>query len=139
MNRKEFLGVLSAGAVAAACGSCMGGCKPLDNNVPSAPTNVDFTLNLGDAANAALRSNGGYVYKDGLIVARTSGGTYVAVSSICTHAGSTVYYDGVHSEFHCPSHGSNFGTNGAVIDGPASSPLARYNTALNGTSLRVYS
>jgi len=139
MDRKEFLSVLGLGAAVIACGSCVGGCKPLDDNVPSAPTNVDFTLNLADAANSALKSNGGYVYHNGIIVARTSNGSYVALSSICTHQGGTVFYDSATNEFHCPNHGSNFATDGSVINGPASSPIARYTTALSGTSLRVRS
>ncbi len=125
------------GAAAIACGACFDGCKPED--VPSAPTNVNFTLDLTAPANAALNSNGGYVYHDGIIVARTSGANYVAVSQVCTHAGSTIYFDLSINQFHCPSHGSTFATDGTVTGGPASSNLARYNTTLTGTSLRVFS
>ena len=138
MDRKEFLTMLGMGAAAVACSCCLGGCQP-NSGVPSAPTNVDFTLDLTDSANGALKSNGGYLYKNGVIVARTVGGQYVAVSSICTHAGGTVYYDSNGNRFHCPVHGSNFGTDGSVINGPAGSPLMKYNTALNGNSLHVYS
>jgi cytochrome b6-f complex iron-sulfur subunit len=100
---------------------------------------VDFTLNLNDAANSALKTNGGYLYNNGLIVAHTIHGTYIAVSSACTHAGTSVYYDSGSDVFHCPSHGSNFRLDGSVINGPAGSPLATYHTSLNGASLRVYS
>ncbi len=138
MDRKEFLSLLGVGAVAAACSACLGACKT-DTGVPSAPTNVDFTLDLTDPANGSLKTNGGYIYKSGVIVARTVAGTYVAVSSTCTHAGGTVYYDAGGNRFHCPVHGSNFATDGTVLNGPAGSPLMRYNTSLNGTSLRIYS
>ncbi|MFI5253809.1 MAG: ubiquinol-cytochrome c reductase iron-sulfur subunit [Bacteroidota bacterium] len=138
MKRKEFLSVLGLGAAAIACGSCLDGCKPLDN-IPSAPTNVDFTLNLADPANNALKNNGGYQYNNGIIIARTGSGTYVAVSSACTHAGASVIFDVANNRFYCPSHGSAFRTDGSVLNGPAGSPLARYNTSLTGNSLRVYS
>jgi cytochrome b6-f complex iron-sulfur subunit len=136
MDRKEFLATLGIGAAAIACSYCFGGCKSNDN-VTGPPTNVDFTLDLNNAAYAALKNNGGYIYNAGVIVARTSTGSFVAVSQTCTHQGTTVQFDG--SQFVCPAHGSIFKTDGSVARGPAGSPLARYNTSLNGNSLRVYS
>ena len=138
MNRKEFLSTLGLGAAAVACSYCLNGCKPLDNPI-TAPTNVDFTLDLSSSASGALKANGGYLYNGGLIVARTVNGTYVALSQICTHAGGTVQYVPSTNSFYCPNHGSSFATNGSVLSGPAASPLTSYHTSLNGTSLRVYS
>ena len=138
MDRKEFLSTLGLGAAALACSYCLNGCKPLDNPI-TAPTNVDFTLDLTTPANAALNTNGGYLYQGGVIVARMASGTYVALSQTCTHAGGTVQYIASSNRFYCPSHGSVFGTDGSVVTGPASSPLARYTTTLTGTSLRVHS
>ncbi len=137
MNRKEFLSAFGLGAAALACSYCLDGCKVNDTGV-TAPTNVDFTLDLSSQANANLNSVGGYAYNSGVIVAHASSG-FVALSSACTHQGSTVYYDVASDSFLCPSHGSRFATNGSVLRGPASSPLAQYHTSLNGTSLRVYS
>ncbi len=140
MDRKEFLSLLGLGAAAMTCSYFLAGCTPNSSNLITAPpTNVDFTLNLTDPANAALKNNGGYIYQNGIIVARTINGDYVAVSQTCTHQGGTVYYDKAGNEFHCPVHGSNFATNGSVINGPAASPLMKYSTSLSGTSLRVYS
>ncbi len=138
MDRKEFLSTLGLGAAALACSYCLNGCQPLDNPV-TAPANVDFTLDLTSDANAPLKKDGGYIYQNGVIVARTSGGSYVAVSQTCTHAGGTVEYIASTNDFFCPNHGSNFATNGAVVNGPASSPLKQYATVLTGTSLRVHS
>jgi cytochrome b6-f complex iron-sulfur subunit len=138
MNRKEFLSTIGLGAAAVACSYCLNGCSPLSNPI-TAPTNVDFTLDLNVPANAALKTNGGYVYNGGVIVARTTSGAYVAVSQLCTHAGGTVQYVPSSNSFYCPNHGSNFATNGSVLNGPATSSLGTYHTALTGTSLRVYS
>lgn len=138
MDRKAFLSLCGIGAAAFAATYCFGGCKPMDS-APTAPTGIDFTLNLSEPANAALNSNGGYLTKNGVIVARTMAGIYVAVSQSCTHAGTTVQYEGSANHFHCPNHGSNFATDGAVVNGPAASPLTKYNTSLNGTMLRVFS
>jgi len=138
MDRKEFLSMIGLGAAAYVCSYCLTGCQPLDNPI-TAPTNVDFTLDLTAAANAPLKTNGGYIYNGGVIVARTTNGSYVAVSQKCTHQGSNVQYVSSGDSFYCPSHGSDFATNGGVVRGPASSPLTAYHTTLSGTSLRVYS
>ena len=139
MKRKEFLSALGLGAVAITCASCLGGgCKPLDS-VPTAPTNVDFTISLTDPRYSALNNNGGFAYKDGLIIARTSSGKYWAVSSVCTHAGGTVTFVASNNQFYCASHGSVFAVDGSVLSGPAPSSLAQYKTSLSGNSLRVYS
>ncbi len=137
MDRKGFLSTLGLGAAAVTCQYCLGGCKNPD--AITGPTNVNFTLDLTQPANTALNQNGGYVYNGGVIVARTVNGAYVAVSQACTHQGNTVVYDKTYNQFFCPAHGSRFGTDGSVINGPASSPLTRYNTQLNGNLLKVYS
>ncbi len=138
MDRKEFLASLGIGAAFIAYSTCVEGCN-VQNPVSSAPSNVDFTLDLTAAANNSLKTSGGYVYNQGIIVARTTAGTYVAVYSVCPHAGATVQYDSRNNRFNCPAHGSNFSTTGSLINGPANTGLKQYNTSLNGTSLRVYS
>lgn len=138
MDRKEFLALLGTGTAVVLCSAFLKACKPLDQ-ITSPPTNVDFTLDLNASANSALKTVGGYVYNDNIIVAHVADGSYVAVSSICTHQGGTVAYQTNGNEFHCPNHGSNFSTNGSVINGPATSSLTTYKTSLNGSMLRVTS
>jgi len=138
INRKEFLSLVGLSSAAIALTYCFGGCQP-KNMIPTAPSNVDFTLDLTNAAYSTLKSDGGYIYNDGIIVAKTVNGSYIAVSQYCTHAGGTVVYDKNINEFYCPVHGSLYSTNGSVVQGPAASPLVKYNTSLTGNSLRVYS
>ena len=137
MDRREFLAFLGIGAATAVCSQCLTGCKKSDAGV-TAPTSVDFTLDLTNSAYATLRSVGGYVYNNGVIVAHAPTG-YIAVSSTCTHQGATVQYELGSNSFYCPAHGSRFAAGGAVLNGPASNPLAKYNATLNGNSLRVFS
>ena len=143
MDRKEFLAQLGLTSAAIFAGACLGGCSKDDNggggSVPPPPTGVDFTLNLNDAANAALGTAGGFIYRSSIIVARTQANTYIAVSQACTHQGTSVVFEGANNRFFCSAHGSTFSTTGAVTTGPAGAPLTRYNTALSGTNLRVFS
>lgn len=150
MKRHEFLAALgvSAGTVIFApfLVSCSKGDSltpaPVTNNPPPNPgggsTSVDFTLDLTQAANSALNTDGGSLLKSGIIIGRTVGGGFVAVASACTHQGTTIDFEATSSRFHCTGHGSNFALNGSVINGPATTALKMYNTQLTGTSLRVY-
>ena len=143
MNRKEFLALMGSGAATVVFAGCLGGCSqkeddPAPNNNPGASGKKDFTLNLTDAANASLQTNGGHVVSNGIIVGRTTTGDFVAVSSACTHMGATLTFEASDNRFHCPSHFSNFGLDGKVINGPAALPLKQYKTTLTGNSLRVF-
>lgn len=136
MDRKEFLTVLGLGAAAVACGQCLTACSPQDQ--PTAPTNVNMTIDLSSSAYASLNTPGGYVYDGGIIIANTPGG-FVALSQTCTHQGGTVQYDLSSNSFRCPVHGSRFADNGSVINGPASSPLASYKVKQSGSKLTITS
>ena len=64
------------------------------------------------------------VVVSGYVVAQPVSGQFVAYSAACTHRGVTVSA-GNGTTLHCPAHGSEFdGATGAVLNGPASSPLA---------------
>jgi len=76
---------------------------------------------------------GGGLITDGLVLTRSSGDTVKAFSSKCTHLGCTV--NRVNSgKIFCPCHGSVFdASTGAVVQGPAGSPLPSVPvTVMNG-------
>lgn len=139
MNRKEFLSLIGFGAAGVAMASCLGGCSKNASSGTTAPSNVDFTLDLTDTANAALSKNGGYIYKNGVIVARTLAGAYIALQQVCTHENISVTYQPNSHRFYCDGHGATFSESGAVTGGPAPRALKTYNTSLTANSLRVYS
>ena len=136
MDRKEFLSMLGLSAAAFTIASCAQGCSK--SSLGANPPTVDFTLNLLDPANANLHTGGGYIYQNGLIIARTVGGAYIAVSQTCTHSGNIVVFEGAQNDFFCPAHSSTFATSGLVTGGPAPTNLKSYNTALNGSSLHIW-
>ena len=61
-----------------------------------------------------------------LIVVRLADGSLTAVSMVCTHLGCDIDWNKTAARFDCPCHGSKFGPTGAVVEGPAEEPLARY-------------
>lgn len=134
MTRKEFLAQIGLTAGAGIVISCLQGCE---KDAPPAPTNVNFNLDLTQVGNAALNTNGGYIYSNGIIVARTMAGQMIAVSQACTHQGVSVVYDGQQGQFVCNAHGSKFSGSGSVVNGPANSPLKQYNVAVNGNIITI--
>ena len=138
MERNEFLKLLGTASLAVCAGCTLESCSSSDPS-PSAPTTVDFTLDLTATANSNLGADGGSMYKSGIVIVRLSSTNYIAVSQGCTHQGTTINYQPTVGNFFCPNHGSRFSTTGGVINGPATSPLRKYNTTLTGTNLRVFS
>jgi cytochrome b6-f complex iron-sulfur subunit len=141
MNRKDFFARVGFGAAALLVPACIAGlatsCSDDDKgNVTPAPTGVNFTI---DTSSGSLSTNGGFITQNGIVVARTNSGSFIAVSASCPHAGTNVNYVSSNNSFHCPNHGANFNNAGEVKQGPATSNLRQYNTMLTGTTLRVYS
>jgi len=137
MKRNEFFSVLGISAATVVFAPFLTSCTK--NGGVLGNSSVDFTLDLTQAANATLKNNGGSLFKDGVIVARTSSGAYIALASTCTHQGGTIQFQSGNSQFQCPVHGAIFSANGSVLQGPASTSLQKFNTQLTGTSLRIYS
>lgn len=117
------------------------GCKKDEkvNQQTSGPTGIDFTLDLGLAANSALLNNGGSLVSNGVIVAKTTSGSYIAVQRSCTHEFYNLTYQPTNKRFFCPNHGATFSESGSVTNGPASGALTTYKTQLTGSLLRIYS
>ena len=147
MQRKDFINALGVSTATLLLATCFGGCsKPSGTDMGSNPTppsapppsNADFLLDLNATENANLATNGGFVYKNNIIIARTLTGTYIAVAMACTHQGTAVVYDGSNNRFFCNNHGSSFSSTGVVNNGPAVTNLKQYNTTLTNRTLRVF-
>ena len=55
---------------------------------------------------------------------RDPGGVLHAVSPNCTHLGCQLNFNSADVSWDCPCHGSRFGVDGELLDGPATEPLA---------------
>ena len=149
MNRNKISELMGVGLASIAIAACFGGCKkdsPTRSSAtptpPVTPTHLNttlFTLDLSDLANLALSTPSGYVYKSGIIVAKTASGNYMAVSQTCTHEEITVVYQISPAKFHCPLHGSNFNESDTVLNRAAAVSLPKYTTALSGNILSIKS
>ncbi|MBB6108012.1 QcrA and Rieske domain-containing protein [Mucilaginibacter lappiensis] len=141
MDRKEFLSAIGLTAASFALINCAGCSKKSDNGTSgvNGPSDINFTLDLTISANAALLTNGGYLASNGVIVAKTTAGTYVAVQQSCTHQSYPLIYQGSNQQFYCNNHGSAFTEAGVVKNSPANRNLTVYQTTLTGSSLRVFS
>lgn len=73
------------------------------------------------------------VDKNPVLLAQPTAGKVVCFSAICTHQGCTVAPAA--RDFECPCHGSTFATDGSVIRGPATLPLAPIAVKVSGDAV----
>ena len=97
----------------------------------------EITIDLDAAEFSALKSAGGSVKTQGIIVANTGNDEFVALSSICTHAGCTINYNHSNTNFPCPCHGSVFSVQGSVVQGPATVPVRKYDVTRENNILTI--
>lgn len=146
MERKQFLKSLGAGAAFAITFPCLGSCSK-DNGeegtIVEEPTNVDFTVDLNSDEAVNLATNGGFILKNLVVIARNLEGEFVAASQVCSHQS----YDEVRfvnqqgGFFYCDVHGSRFAQDGSnlnQVDSKTPKPLKIYQTELTGDILRVF-
>jgi glycine/D-amino acid oxidase-like deaminating enzyme/nitrite reductase/ring-hydroxylating ferredoxin subunit len=72
----------------------------------------------------------GAILRDGVAPVaayRDAEGVLHEVSAVCTHLGCVVQWNGGEKSWDCPCHGSRFGVDGAILNGPARLPLAPVN------------
>ena len=129
-DRRMFIRFSSATLGTCACGTVLGCAKANTTAKPVTGKRDDRgRVPLGPASDLAV----GQELKvsvpgidDPVLVARVSETEVRAVSIGCTHFGSEVVLMLDQKGFSCPSHGSLFAYDGAVIEGPASDPLRSY-------------
>jgi len=75
---------------------------------------------------AVKRGEGGIVERHGaqVAVSRDAAGALTLHAAACTHMGCLVAWNQAERTWDCPCHGSRFATDGRVISGPATAPLA---------------
>jgi len=141
----------------AACAAALAGCSTYNSNSggvdapqgaqstesSSAPAASGSGAGSGGGGGAAVLAKtsdvpvgGGKILTDKkIVITQPQSGSFHAFTAVCTHAGCTV--GSVSSgTINCPCHGSRFNAStGAVVNGPAASPLAPVNIKVQGTSI----
>ena len=130
LTRTDFMRIVGTSIGLIAFTNCVAACGKESNDPPPAAT-VDFTINWANSPYSNLKTKGGYVVEQQVIVAQTLAGDFIAVSSICTHANNTLVFQGANNRFYCPAHMSGFSTAGAAINGPATLALKTYAVTVN--------
>jgi len=132
LNRRAFLAKSAAAAAAAAlasgCGNGVFG-PPLPSQSAGGIPSGQLTITVSQFP--ALGTVGHLVKVDlERAVKRTGTSTFLALSLICTHQGCDTNVTSP-TQIDCPCHGSRFGSDGQVINGPATAPLAQLPTSYN--------
>ena len=136
MNRRELIRNIAAGtATVFIVPTVLTSCQE-DQMDPEDPDANKLTIDLTSPNNSSLGSEGGSKVFENIIVINTGDG-FIALSSVCTHQGCQVTYDHGSENLPCPCHGSIFSTSGAVLNGPASSPLKTYEVMQEGDILTI--
>jgi cytochrome b6-f complex iron-sulfur subunit len=140
MQRRDFiLNSLSAGLILSIPmlnTSCTKEDVPEKDDDGGLPPGKDLEIDLNATQYAALKTLGGHVVVNNIIVANTDSG-YVALSSVCTHQGCEITYSSSNKNFPCPCHGSVFSSTGSVLTGPATTPVKKYTITQAGNVLTI--
>ncbi len=89
---------------------------------------LDALADGTDGPVRSLRPGEGTVVRVGgapCAVHRDDRGGLHAVSAVCTHLGCLVAFNNAERTWECPCHGSRFGVDGEILQGPALRPLER--------------
>lgn len=149
MDRREFLNWVGLGGVVTCLPGTIAACTPQNEQAaapaspasPAAPPRADGFQAVGTVAD--LEQKGQILSKDAagnavVVVGNPANPeTITAVNPTCTHAGCPVNWRDAQQAFVCPCHGSQFAASGAVLQGPATAPLATYTTQIEGETILV--
>ncbi len=139
MNRRELIRNITAGTatlfiVPAAFTSCEK--DPIDPDDNNNSDDTTLTIDLTASKYSNLGEAGGFAIEGNIIIINIGDG-FIALSSICTHQGCKVSYDSGSNNLPCPCHGSVFNITGTVLEGPADSPLKKYEVSQEGDILTI--
>jgi len=137
MNRRELLKNIASGSVTLFIApAVITSCAKDDPDPDPNPNPGTLTIDLTNSKYSSLVPEGGSIVEEGIIIFNTGDG-FVALSSVCTHQGCRVAYDHGDGNLPCPCHGSVFSTTGSVLEGPADSPLKKFEITQEGDILTI--
>jgi glycine/D-amino acid oxidase-like deaminating enzyme/nitrite reductase/ring-hydroxylating ferredoxin subunit len=94
----------------------------LKENINVAKQYVDYLTPGEVRSEAEIRPGQGAVVRHGLkklAIYRDEAGALHRASAVCPHLGCVVHWNSLEQTWDCPCHGSRFGVDGSVLNGPA--------------------
>lgn len=140
-RRGVILGVGLVGAVGALAG-CSTAPVPYDSEENDVPQNSQPSPQPSGgtflASTTDIPVGGGMAFVNaGIVVTQPEKGTFKAFSAFCPHMGC-ICNKVANGTIDCPCHGSTFKiTNGAVVTGPATTPLPAREIAVKDGSISL--
>jgi cytochrome b6-f complex iron-sulfur subunit len=129
IGRRTFLAQSAMMAAIAALAACS-----VATDVTAPGLSGQTTINLGDQP--ALANVGGValvtISSSPFAIVRTSASTFVTLSRVCPHQGSTVNLSG--NGFLCPNHGAQFSITGGWQGGQPTNNMQSYVTTYDATA-----
>lgn len=148
-SRRKFLEKAGASVVLATLGAAFfTSCSSTEDTDPtvvvppgnsgSGITIAGSTISINLAIQTALNTSGNWLLIEAAktLVANV-GGSFIALTSVCTHSGCDRNWVFGANRFTCTCHGSVFDTTGRVLEGPANQPLTQFSTQVNATTLVI--
>ena len=135
--RKTVIAGAGVGLAAAALAACSSATETKESE--STTGESTSTAPAASAAPEALTKTtdvpvGSGVVIDKVVVTQPVAGDFKGFSAVCTHKGCLVN-EVVDGTINCPCHGSKFSLDGAVVKGPAKTPLPTEAITVQGDSI----
>ena len=149
-SRRKFLEKSGASIVLATFGvAFFTSCSSTEDENPSSPptppgnsssgiliSGNTITINL-TLQNGLNTSGNWLLIENARTLVANVNGSFVALTSVCTHSGCDKNWTFGNNRFTCTCHGSIFDPSGNVLQGPATPPLTQFNTTISGTTLTI--
>jgi len=146
-SRRKFLETAGMSVVLSTLGAAfLTSCSSTDDADPTVPpvnpgngitiSGNTTTIDLNIQQTLKTPGNWLLITNNRTLVANISG-SFVALTSVCTHSGCFDSWTFGSNRFTCTCHGSVFDGSGRVLTGPASSPLQEFTTQVTGTNLVI--
>ncbi len=146
MDRRKLLSWFGLGWVVSLLPSSLVGCSDAQSPTASVPATTSPATSPAPTAAAspsvaaapagnfkaigtvAQLDKDGHLLSDKIAVVRDpkDSNKVLAVNAICTHKGCDVKWKSDKKLYVCPCHDAEFAADGAVLEGPAKTPLQRY-------------
>src|SRR5262245_50327244 len=145
VTRRSLLVLAQGGVAAGAFGGCAvlrGGAshpviEPSQAQLQGNQLRIPTSALAGAQPGHVLEVKPGAGRPDLLLLAPPAGGAWRVVTAHCTHRGCIVDWNGAANEWQCPCHGSRYGADGHLIEGPAPKSLDSPPARTEGDSLVI--